>query len=105
MAPRGWRREYWYWVLLIAAVVLVGYMFLRSSGPAGGQFGQIGKELGEVRQGAARVGDYEFVADTSTKQYWPNKPRYVNAIARENRVYILDGETLKQFAGYRPGPK
>ncbi|MCB1216706.1 hypothetical protein KDL44_04900 [bacterium] len=51
------------------------------------------------------IDDYRYVADSSRRLYWPNTPKYRNAIKRDNRVYILDYETLKEFHGYKPGPK
>lgn len=102
MGNRWWRRDFWYWLALLLAAGLIVYMLVRA-GQLDNQFQQLGSELGAKHASATRVADYRYVADMQRKLYWPNEQRYVDAIPKENRVYILDDETLQQFAGYKPG--
>jgi hypothetical protein len=69
----------------------------------GGQYRELGEALGERR--AVRSSDYAYVANSRTKLYWPNQEPYISNIPAANRVYILDATALRQFKGYRPGPR
>ena len=62
---------------------------------------QIGKGLGGLSGGQAR--DYRYVADMHRMLYWRNTPANVRKVPKDSRVYILDDESLAQFAGYRRG--
>lgn len=96
----------WLRVLAVAvlAVVLVLLTTAGSCGDGGGQYRELGEGLsGKVSEGTV-PGSYMYVADMQTKHYWPNKPKYVDAIPKNNRVYIKDAETLAEFKGYTPGP-
>jgi hypothetical protein len=104
MGTSWWRRDFWYWLAVVLVAGLIGYMLVRTA-QMDNQFQQLGSELGAKHAAATRVADYRYVADMYSKLYWPNEPRYVEAIPKENRVYILDSDTLKQFAGYKPGSK
>lgn len=70
----------------------------------GEQYQQFNQELQRVQQDVRLPGEYEYVADMETRLYWPYEKKYVDAIPRERRVYILDAGTLEQFKGYKPGP-
>jgi hypothetical protein len=104
MNMRWWRRDFWYWVVLLVVAGLLAWMFIRT-GQVGNQFQQLGTELGQQRAGATRVAEYKYVVDLKTKRYWPNEPRYAQAIDSANRVYVQDDATMKQWTGYKPGPK
>ena len=104
MPKHWWRREFWYWVILLVVAGVLAYMFIRA-GQMANQFEQLGTELGQQRAEAARVSEYKYVVDLRTKRYWPNEPRYAQAIDREYRVYVMDDETIRQWVGYKPGPK
>lgn len=67
------------------------------------EFGQNFMDVASTSRVA--IDDYRYVADSSSRLYWPNTPKYRARIKTENRVYILDYETLKEFHGYKPGPK
>jgi hypothetical protein len=88
---------------LVAAVALVLIYGQRCSG-AGGQYAQLGQEMQGRLESGTIPASYAYVADVGTKQYWPNAPRYVDAIPQARRVYILDAATLAEFKGYEPGP-
>ena len=65
-----------------------------------------GQNFMDVSSGSKQtMSDYRYVADSAQHLYWPNTAKYRNKIRRENLVYILDYETLKEFHGYKPGPK
>lgn len=102
MGIKWWRRDFWYWLVAVLTAGLLAYMLIRA-GQMGNQFQQLGSELGAKHAAATRVADYRYVGDMRRKLYWPNERRYVEEIQKENRVYILDDDTLKQFAGYQPG--
>ena len=108
MGTQWWRRDFWYWLAVVLAAGLIAYMLIRTAQvdtQLNNQFQQLGSELGAQHAGATRVADYRYVADMQSKLYWPNEPQYVQAIPQANRVYILDDDTLKQFAGYKPGSR
>jgi hypothetical protein len=104
MGTKWWRRDFWYWLAVLLAAGLIAYMLVRTA-QMDNQFEQLGSELVSKHASATRVADYRYVADMHSKLYWPNEPQYVQAIPKDNRVYILDDDTLKQFAGYKPGRK
>ncbi|GEM_PF-3036457 len=88
----------------VLALVLVLLTTAGSCGTDGGQYRELGEGLGgKVSEGTV-PGSYMYVADMQTKQYWPNKSKYVDAIPSKRRVYIKDAETLAEFKGYTPGP-
>jgi hypothetical protein len=98
-------QEKWLAGLLAAGLAAAIWLaFQADSSQEGGQFRQLGESLGN-RSGRVTTSDYAFVANSRTRQYWPNQPRYVNAIPANDRVWILDQETLRDFKGYRPGPR
>jgi hypothetical protein len=99
-----WQRDFWRWLVLFIAAGLIAYMFI-SAGRMSNQFSQLGSELGAQRAEATRVAEYKYVVDLEHKLYYPNEPQYVQAIAREYRVYVVDDETIKQWVGYKPGPR
>jgi hypothetical protein len=104
MNLRWWRRDFVYWLLLLIVAGLLSAVFIRT-GQVNNQFQQLGSELGQQRANAARVSEYKYVVDLQTKRYWPNQPQYAQAIDSKYRVYVLDEETIKQWIGYKPGPK
>ena len=96
---------------LLAGVLLVAvlgglFWWAVSSDPSkeGGQFRQIGEQLGE-RRGGVNQDQYKYVANSRTMQYWPNESQYADAIPRSDRVFILDDDALSEFNGYSPGPR
>ncbi|MBA4358834.1 MAG: hypothetical protein C0405_14035 [Desulfovibrio sp.] len=102
---RIWKRkEFWYWVILAAVAGLLAFMMLRL-GEMNNQFRELGTELGATRAGATRVADYKYVVDLERKLYWPNEPRYSMSIDSKYRVYVQDEETMRQWVGYKPGPR
>lgn len=94
--------------IVLAGSVLAGLMYLVFSfdwTTQGGQYRELGEEIGNRRSGAVRSADYAYVADSSSKQYWPNREPYVSRIPAANRVFILDDAALRKFRGYSPGPR
>jgi hypothetical protein len=95
------------WVARIAGLVILGVLlwmlFAVIPNKPSDQISNIGVELGQRAHEAVQAQDYAYVADYSTKQYWPNREPYVNRIPHEHRVYILDAEALKGFKGYTRG--
>lgn len=89
---------------LIAVSVILAGILTACIENQGGQYRQIGERLGEMTQEGTAPGSYLYVAHMKTKEYWPNLPKYVNAIPADYRVYIKDGEALKEFKDYKPGP-
>ena len=90
----------------ITVLVVLGWMLLSSIPKVqqGGQYREIGVELGQRVQRTGRIPyNYKYIADYQTKLYWPNEEQYVNRIPKERRVYILDDDTLSQFKGYKRG--
>ncbi len=97
------------WIARIAGLVILGVLlwmlFAMLPGTQGSQISDIGVELGQRAHQAVNVArDYAFVADYTTKQYWPNREPYIGRIEREHRVYILDAAALEEFKGYTRGP-
>jgi len=95
------------WMILIAvSLVLVwAVIALGCVGQYGAQYQQFGRELGR-KQAEVRLpgGDYQYVIDLGSGQYWPFESKYIQAIPEQDRVYVLDDETLAKFKGYKPGP-
>jgi hypothetical protein len=103
MNETWWRRDAWKWVVLACAAAVLLYMLIRlavvsplNTAPTFGQ-----GLARETQQGGVRR-THKFVADMMTGEYWPNEPRYSDAIAPENRVYLRDMAAVEEF-GYRPG--
>jgi hypothetical protein len=95
---RGWRR------LLPGACLCLAILLCQGCpNGRGTEFGQ--NFLDVASDSSSGVEDYRYVADSSRHLYWPNTPKYRRKIKKENRVYILDYDTLKQFHGYEAGPK
>jgi hypothetical protein len=90
--------------LCAQAVLLLSLWLLLTASTCSSDAG-FGDKL--VSQGGVPAGvkDYKYVADSRAMLYWPNKPRYANAIPKANRVWIEDDATLKQFAGYVAGQR
>jgi hypothetical protein len=86
------------------ACVLLGFATASSCGNQGGQYRQMGEQMGRMSQEGTVPESMQYVVDTGTRQYWPNLPRYANAIPGERRVYVLDADALAQFKEYTPGP-
>jgi hypothetical protein len=89
--------------LALTAVLLV-FCTASSCGNQGGQYREMGERMGQMKHQGSVPGSMKYVVDISTKQYWPNLPKYADKIKSENRVYVLDDATLAQFKDYRPGP-
>lgn len=90
-------------LLLTACIGLTMLLCLGCPNKRGTEFGQ--NFLNVAGDSTRGVEDYRYVADTSQHLYWPNTPKYSRKIKKENRVYILDYDTLKEFHGYKAGPK
>lgn len=91
--------KHWLAVLSALAVMGVLIMFALRLGPGGGgQFEELGQKLG---QGNAR--QYKYVSDYKKQLYWPNEMHYVDAIPKENRLYIQDDKDLAAYSNYKPG--
>lgn len=103
VAKTWWRKDFVWWLVLLFAAGCFAYLFL-NAGRMGNQFRELGSELGAQRASATRVAEYKYVVDLEHKLYYPNAPQYVIAIPREHRVYVLDDATIRQWAGYKPGP-
>ncbi len=99
-----WRQDYWWWLVLLIAAGLIGYMLIRA-GEMSNQFHQLGTELGAQRATVTRVADYKYVVDLQHQLYYPNQPQYVQAIPSQYQVFVEDDETIKQWTGYKPGPR
>jgi len=97
----GWLRA----VLVgLLALVLVGFATAGSCTNQGGQYRQMGEQMGRMSQEGSVPGNMKYVVDIGTQQYWPNLPRYADAIPSARRVYVKDEEALAQFKEYTPGP-
>lgn len=95
----------WRWIVLAGAVaLLVALLVYGAQCGGGGQYRSIGEKMQTELQSGRIPGSYMYVADHETKLYWPNQPRYAEKIPANRRVYILDGESLAEFKGYKPGP-
>jgi hypothetical protein len=95
----------------VFAYVVVGFMLLGlfwllfnfDWTQQGSQFRQIGEEAFDRR--SAAVTSYDYVANSRTQQYWPNREPYVSRIPKADRVFIRDRDALQKFHGYTPGPR
>ena len=95
----------WQWLLLIVVSAVLVWALIANVGVYGIQYQQFNQELTRKRSEVRLPGEYKYVVDTSTKQYWPNEPRYANRIDSANRVWVEDDEGIRKFKGYKPGPK
>ncbi len=91
-------------LLAVGLVAIMWFAYSADSSQEGGQFRQLGQQLGE-RRGGVNQSQYKYVANFRTKQYWPNQATYVSRIPAAERVFILDSAALADFRGYRPGPR
>lgn len=91
---------------LVGGLLLAGLLWMVLTfdwSQQGSQFRQIGEEAFDRRSTAAT--SYEFVANSRTQQYWPNREPYISRIPRADRVFIRDRAALSKFVGYTPGPR
>jgi hypothetical protein len=88
----------------LLALVLLGFATASSCGEQGGQYRQMGEQMGRMSREGTVPANLKYVVDIGTQQYWPNLPRYAEAIPSERRVYVKDEEALAQFKEYTPGP-
>jgi len=100
----SWQRWWRHGLTLALTAALLIFCTASSCGEQGGQYRQMGEKMGRLKQAGSVPGSMKYVLDVSTKQYWPNLPKYVNGIASENRVYVLDDQALERFKEYTAGP-
>ncbi|MCB1219181.1 MAG: hypothetical protein H7A35_05955 [Planctomycetales bacterium] len=103
MAEAWYGRTWFRLAIMLLPVCLVALLAWGCPAGEGTGFGQNFMDVAST--GHTTIDDYRYVADSSRQLYWPNTPKYRNRIRSENRVYILDHDTLKEFHGYKAGPK